>query len=128
MERRKAKQGLDLEKVLEVCKLNGINRLMIEGGAAIISSILNQASDNPILNILIVTVSPYMVGEGIGIKSSNIDSVSLSNGRYNFSSGLLSIQFLLTHYFGYQIFFGCACWCGNAAFITPTPRNQDPRL
>ncbi|PLW45454.1 hypothetical protein PCASD_05919 [Puccinia coronata f. sp. avenae] len=72
-----SKQGLDLEKVLEVCKLNGINRLMIEGGAAIISSILNQASDSPILNILIVTVSPYMVGEGIGIKSSNIDSLSL---------------------------------------------------
>ncbi|KAA1136395.1 2,5-diamino-6-(ribosylamino)-4(3H)-pyrimidinone 5'-phosphate reductase [Puccinia graminis f. sp. tritici] len=72
-----SKEGLDLEKVLEVCKLNGINRLMIEGGAAIISSILNQVSDNPILNILIVTVSPYMVGEGIGIKSSNIDSLSL---------------------------------------------------
>ncbi|OAV92559.1 riboflavin biosynthesis protein RibD domain-containing protein [Puccinia triticina 1-1 BBBD Race 1] len=69
-----SKEGLDLEKVLEVCKLNGINRLMIEGGAAIISSILNQVSDNPILNILIVTVSPYMVGEGITIKSSNIDS------------------------------------------------------
>ena len=50
---------------------------MIEGGAAIISSILNQVSDNPILNILIVTVSPYMVGEGITIKSSNIDSLSL---------------------------------------------------
>jgi len=77
MHRRKAKEGLDLEKVLEVCKLNGINRLMIEGGAAIISSILNQVSDNPILNILIVTVSPYMVGDGIGIKSSNIDSLSL---------------------------------------------------
>ncbi|KAI7966065.1 hypothetical protein MJO29_001813 [Puccinia striiformis f. sp. tritici] len=72
-----AKKGLDIEKVLEVCKLNGINKLMIEGGAAIISSILNQVSDNPILNILIVTVSPYMVGEGIGIKSSNIDSLSL---------------------------------------------------
>ncbi|WAQ81163.1 hypothetical protein PtA15_1A502 [Puccinia triticina] len=72
-----SKEGLDLEKVLEVCKLNGINRLMIEGGAAIISSILNQVSDNPILNILIVTVSPYMVGEGITIKSSNIDSLSL---------------------------------------------------
>jgi len=72
-----SKEGLDLEKVLEVCKLNGINRLMIEGGAAIISSILNQVSDNPILNILIVTVSPYMVGDGIGIKSSNIDSLSL---------------------------------------------------
>ncbi|KNF06370.1 riboflavin biosynthesis protein RibD domain-containing protein [Puccinia striiformis f. sp. tritici PST-78] len=72
-----SKKGLDIEKVLEVCKLNGINKLMIEGGAAIISSILNQVLDNPILNILIVTVSPYMVGEGIGIKSSNIDSLSL---------------------------------------------------
>lgn len=72
-----SKEGLDLEKVLEVCKLNGINRLMIEGGAAIISSILNHVSDNPILNILIVTVSPYMVGDGISIKTSNIDSLSL---------------------------------------------------
>lgn len=72
-----SKEGLDLEKALEVCKLNGINRLMIEGGSQIISSILNHVSDNPILDILIITVSPYLVGDGINVKTSNIDSLSL---------------------------------------------------
>lgn len=67
-------QGLDLEKVFEVCKINGINRLMIEGGSSIISSCLNYTGDHPILNILVVTVSPYMVGEGLTVKTSNIDS------------------------------------------------------
>ncbi|KAG0149121.1 hypothetical protein CROQUDRAFT_721217 [Cronartium quercuum f. sp. fusiforme G11] len=69
-----SKEGLDLEKVFEVCKINGINRLMIEGGSSIITSCLNYIGDHPILNILVVTVSPYMVGEGVTVKTSNIDS------------------------------------------------------
>ncbi|MBW0495018.1 hypothetical protein O181_034733 [Austropuccinia psidii MF-1] len=71
-----SKDGLDLEKVLQVCKINRINRLMIEGGSAIISSFLNHVSNTPLLNILIITVSPYIVGEGVGIHATS-DSLCL---------------------------------------------------
>ncbi|KAI8450064.1 dihydrofolate reductase-like domain-containing protein, partial [Phakopsora pachyrhizi] len=69
---------LDLEKVFEVLKLNGINRLMIEGGSKIISSCLNQNQhENSLVDVMIVTVSPYMVGQGISINSNSSDSLSL---------------------------------------------------
>ena len=51
-------ETLDLEALLQTLKAHGMESLMVEGGAKVITSFLRQA----LVDMLVLTISPRLVG------------------------------------------------------------------
>ncbi|KAE9361229.1 hypothetical protein PF008_g1215 [Phytophthora fragariae] len=53
---------IDLSDAFRVVKQNGINSIMVEGGAAILTSCLQEAAQRHFLDFVVVTVAPTFIG------------------------------------------------------------------
>lgn len=66
---------LDINLALEILRQEGIQRLMVEGGAKIIQSFL--ADSQKLVNQLIVTIAPTFIGSGGVSATSDRDRLDL---------------------------------------------------
>ncbi|KAJ8535177.1 hypothetical protein ON010_g13562 [Phytophthora cinnamomi] len=53
---------VDMIDAFRVAKQNGINSIMVEGGAAILTSCLQEAAQRHFIDLVVVTVAPTFIG------------------------------------------------------------------
>ncbi|KAG7393260.1 hypothetical protein PHYPSEUDO_011265 [Phytophthora pseudosyringae] len=53
---------VDLEDAIRVVKRNGINSIMVEGGSAILTSCLQEATERHFIDLVVVTIAPTFIG------------------------------------------------------------------
>ncbi|CAH0488132.1 unnamed protein product [Peronospora farinosa] len=66
---------VDLQDALRVVKQHGINSIMIEGGSAILTSCLQQATTQHFIDLVVVTIAPTFIG-GLRAVSSLLPSIT----------------------------------------------------
>lgn len=68
---------LPLNQVFDQLGSLGYRSIMVEGGASIISSLLSSG----LVDLLVVTIAPVLVGEGIGLFQNQVTSILLASGE-----------------------------------------------
>ncbi|KAK1945764.1 2,5-diamino-6-ribosylamino-4(3H)-pyrimidinone 5'-phosphate reductase [Phytophthora citrophthora] len=53
---------VDLRDAFRVLKENSIDSVMVEGGSAILTSCLREATQRPLINLVVVTIAPAFIG------------------------------------------------------------------
>ncbi|KNZ80633.1 5-amino-6-(5-phosphoribosylamino)uracil reductase [Termitomyces sp. J132] len=78
---------LTIHDILYVLRQHGIRTLMVEGGARIIASFASSLAGNSVINSLIITVAPALVGTegvayGIPLQSDTVSTTKQSGINY----------------------------------------------
>jgi 2,5-diamino-6-(ribosylamino)-4(3H)-pyrimidinone 5'-phosphate reductase len=75
--RRREKGHLPLDQVFDHLGALGYRSIMVEGGASVISSVLSSG----LVDLLVVTIAPVLVGEGIGLFQNQVRLTLISSNK-----------------------------------------------